>query len=504
MPKTSHTLYLKWLGINTYREAVVYMHKNCHICRSEGFEAQTRIEITLDQRSIIATLNIIDSELLGLEEASLSNYAWELLGAKEHAKIYISHPKPLRSLKHIRAKIYGHELNSAAIYSVIKDVVAGRLSDIHIASFLAASAGNRLNQNEILEMTKAMVEVGQKLTWPANFIVDKHCIGGIPGNRTSMIIVPIVAAFGLTIPKTSSRAITSPAGTADTMEVFCPVNLDIASMRRVVEQENGCLVWGGSVSLSPADDILIRIESALDLDIEGQLVASVLSKKIAAGSTHVLIDIPIGDTAKVRSFQTANLLKNYLEFIGAKSGIKIIVIFTDGSQPIGQGIGPALEANDVMKVLQNEKDAPNLLREHALMLAGQILEMSHNVLPGTGKKIAQDILENGQAWQKFQNICHAQGGMIDTLPIAKYKQEVVAKNAGKVIRIDNRRLAYIAKLAGAPKSKVAGIELLVSINTKIEKGEPLYIVHAATPGELDYAVTFLKQEPDVIKIEQDI
>lgn len=504
MIKTSHALRLKWLGINTYREAVVYMHKDCHICRSEGFEAQARIEITLGQRSIIATLNTTNSELLNLEEASLSKYAWELLGAKEQDKIFLSHPKPLRSLSYIRAKIYGHELNAAAISSIVKDVVAGRLADIHIASFLAACAGNRFNKNEITEMTKSMIKVGEQLTWPTDFVVDKHCIGGLPGNRTSMIIVPIVAAFGLTIPKTSSRAITSPAGTADTMEVFCPVNLDMLAMRKVVERENGCIVWGGSVSISPADDILIRVEHALDLDAEGQLVASVLSKKIAAGSNHILIDIPIGTTAKVRLTETANLLKNYLETIGAQLGVEIKVIFTDGSQPVGRGIGPALEAKDVIKVLQNDEDAPSLLRERSLMLAGHVLEFSHNVIPGSGMKIAQNILESGQAWKKFQSICHAQGGNVDMPPSAIYRYEIAAKKSGKVIKIDNRRLAYIAKLAGAPKAKVAGIELLVSINTKIEKNEPLYIVHAATPGELDYAVTFLKQEPDIIQLEENI
>ena len=150
-----------------------------------------------------------------------------------------------------------------------------------------------------------MVKTGKILTWPSDLIVDKHCVGGLPGNRTTLIVVPIVAAFGLMIPKTSSRAITSPAGTADTMEVFAPVNLDIKTMRKVVEQENGCIVWGGSVSLSPADDLLIRIERPMDLDSEGQLVASILSKKIAAGSNHLVIDIPIGSTAKIRTCTTS-------------------------------------------------------------------------------------------------------------------------------------------------------------------------------------------------------
>lgn len=169
-----------------------------------------------------------------------------------------------------------------------------------------------------------------------------HCVGGLPGNRTTLIVVPIVAAFGLMIPKTSSRAITSPAGTADTMEVLAPVNLDIKKMKKVVEREYGCIVWGGAMSLSPADDILIHIERAIDLDSEGQLVASVLSKKIAAGSTHLVIDIPIGATAKIRSLKTAIKLKKLFDNICLKYNLTIKTIFSHGEQPVGRGIGPAL------------------------------------------------------------------------------------------------------------------------------------------------------------------
>lgn len=333
MKKDSPTLRLKKIGINTYKETVIYMSEDCHICRAEGFEAQTRIQATLNNRSILATLNIIENYLLAPDEVSLSTYAWEILGAKEGEEIYLSHPKSLNSLSSVCAKVYGNKLKSNEIESIVKDIAAGLYSDIDIATFLAASAGGRLNKREILDLTKAMIQVGEKLTWPSDFIVDKHCVGGLPGNRTSIIVVPIVAAFGLVMPKTSSRAITSPVGTADTMEVLAPVDLNISTMRNVVEKELGCIVWGSAMGLSPADDILIRIEKAIDLDSEGQLVAAILSKKIAAGSTHIVIDIPIGPTAKVRTTKMANILKNYLETIGKKLGVEVLTIFTDGSQP---------------------------------------------------------------------------------------------------------------------------------------------------------------------------
>ncbi len=286
---TKNSLRLKRLGIDTYKEAVVFMREDCHICRSEGFEAPARIKITLANRSIIATLHTIDSDLLHHNEASLSNHAWELLQAKEGDELFFSHPKPLTSLSSIRAKIYGKVFEKQEIEDIVKDVVSGSLSDIHIATFLTACAGGRLNKIEILDLTKSMIEVGDRLVWSSSMVVDKHCIGGLPGNRTSLIVVPIVTDFGLTMPKTSSRAITSPAGTADTMEVFAPVNLNLKTMRKVVEQENGCIVWGGTAALSPADDILIRVERAMDLDSEGQMVASILSKKKHQGPLILLL-----------------------------------------------------------------------------------------------------------------------------------------------------------------------------------------------------------------------
>ncbi len=500
MNKIKYPLRLKRLGIGTYKEAVIYMREDCHVCRSEGFEVQTRIRVELRDRSILATLHTIDTNLIEEDEASLSNFAWEMLGAKENDEIFLSHPKPLLSLSFIHSKIYGNELNAESIGGIIKDVMEGQLSDIQIAAFLTACAGGRLNQSEIIELTKSMVQVGERLQWPLSIVVDKHCIGGLPGNRTTLIVVPIVAAFGLTIPKTSSRAITSPAGTADTMEVLAPVNLDLPLMRKVVEKENGCIAWGGAVSLSPADDILIRVERALDLDSEGQLIASVLSKKIAAGATHVVIDIPIGPTAKVRNYETAELLKNYLEVIGKELSMVVHVVFTDGSQPVGRGIGPSLEARDVLAVLKQEKNAPQDLRERALVLAGHALEFSATVEPGTGQAIAQNILDSGQAWQKFQAICHAQGGLFE-VPTSAYTHIITAKRAGKINSIDNRRIARLAKLAGAPKSKAAGVDLHIKIGDLVDKDQPMFTLHSETQAELEYALTFFQEQNDIVSLE---
>lgn len=500
MSNKHSTLSLKYLGINTYKEPIIYMREDCHICKSEGFNTQARVRVTLNRRSIVATLNTIETDLLRHNEASLSDYAWNLLAAKIGDKISITHPKPLDSLSYIRSKVYGNELKTEETKHIIEDLISGQLSDINIAMFIAASAGDRLSKKEILDLTSAMVDSGQRLTWPSSFIVDKHCVGGLPGNRTTPIVVSIVAAFGLMIPKTSSRAITSPAGTADTMEVFTSVNLDLPSMRKVVEKENGCLVWGGSMSLSPADDLLIRIERTADLDSEGQMVASILSKKIAAGVTHLVIDMPIGTTAKVRSIAQAELLKSSLLSVAQEFGIETKIIFTDGSQPVGRGIGPAFEALDILAVLKCDKHAPQNLRERALVLAGQVIEFSPGVLPGQGINIATDILDSGKALAKFQAICMAQGGLHD-IPKAPFTHTVESTVSGTIINIDNRYIARVAKLAGAPKAKSAGVELLITLNTVVKKSQPLFKIAAETKGQLHYALDFLKQGHDIFQIE---
>lgn len=495
----THQLKLKFLGIETSQEAVIYMRKDCHICRAEGFGPHRRLLVRHNDRHLIATLHVITSDLLAPGEASLSASAWDRLNAKNGDVIDIAHPMPVGSLSYVRAKIYGHNLDEAAFGSIMADIVAGRYSDIHLSSFLTACAADKLQRGEMLALTKAMISAGERLSWPFDIVVDKHCIGGLPGNRTTPIIVSIVAAHGLAMPKTSSRAITSPAGTADVMETLAPVDLSPSAMRHVVEREGGCIVWGGSVRLSPADDILIRVERSLDLDSEGQLVASVLSKKAAAGSTHLLLDLPTGPTAKVRSHSAAETLADHLIAVAAQLGITAHTIISDGTQPIGHGIGPALEARDVLAVLQNHQEAPIDLRERAIMLAGAILELAGVAHPKTGTRMAEDCLRDGRAWRKFQAICEAQGGL-RTPPKAKYLRPIPAPASGHVSDIDNRLLARVAKLAGAPAAAAAGVALHKRLGEDATKGEPLFTIHAETPGELAYALDFAAAQPHIIRI----
>ncbi|MGH7499389.1 MAG: thymidine phosphorylase family protein [Gemmatimonadales bacterium] len=487
------------LGIDSGQEPVVFLHRESPVVHSEGFATETRIEVTCRERSLLATLNVVTTPLVDVEDIGLSDSAWERLALREGDTVELAHAAPPDSLGLIRAKIYGGRLAAAGFDAIVRDIADRRYSDIHLASFITACAGGRLDLQEMVDLTFAMVGVGERLRWDAAKVMDKHSVGGLPGNRTSIIVVPIIAAAGALMPKTSSRAITSPAGTADTMETLAPVDLELAAMRQVVEREGGCLVWGGRARLSPADDVLIRVERPLDLDSPAQLVASVLSKKAAAGATHVLIDIPVGPTAKVRSYGEAERLARHLRGVGAAIGLQVLPVLTHGAQPIGRGIGPALEAHDALAVLRRAPHAPADLRERALLLAGHLLEMSAIAPEGSGQGMARAILDDGRAWRKFQAICEAQGGM-RTPPRAPFTCPVASLRTGRVTVIDNRRLGRVAKLAGAPHDPAAGLELQVRLGDEVARGQPLYVIHAAARGELEYALAYAEAAGDIIGV----
>jgi thymidine phosphorylase len=494
-------LKVRLLGIDTHHEHTVYMRRDCHVCRAEGFDALARVEVECNGRHLVATLNVVDGHLLGIGEAGLSQRAAQALGGRDGDGIIVRHGPALDSLSALRGKIYGHRLGYEQLESIISDVVQGHYADVHIAAFLSACAGGRMDFQETVDLTRAMVAVGEVINWGRPVVLDKHCVGGLPGNRTTPIVVAIVAAAGQLMPKTSSRAITSPAGTADVMETLTRVDLDVASMRRVVEQEGACLVWGGALTLSPADDELIRVERPLDLDSDAQLVASVLSKKIAAGATHAVIDIPVGPSAKLRSEQDSVRLQGLLESVAAASGLRLRVLRTDGTQPVGRGIGPALEARDVLAVLRGERGAPEDLKIRAVALAAALLEFSGSAAAGHAHNTALRLLENGAAWKKFQAICKAQGSLHEPA-VARLSRSITADRAGHVAAIDCRRLARAAKLAGAPDVRTAGIDMHVRLGDTVARGQPLFTLHSEAPGELEYALQYASTHPAVYLTEE--
>ena len=400
--------------------------------------------------------------------------------------------KPL-SLDYIKKKLDGGKLTKKEIDQIVWDIVHNKLSAVELTYFVAACYTKVMDPDETILLTKAMVETGDILKINKFPIIDKHCIGGIPGNRTTMVIVPIIAAAGYYIPKTSSRSITSPAGTADTMEVLANVSFPIEKMKEIVLREHGCIVWGGALNLAPADDKIIAVERPLGIDAESQLLASIMAKKHSVSSTHILIDIPIGKTAKIKDRKEAGKLQNEFEEIGKKLGKKVHAIITDGSQPIGNGIGPLMEARDVLWILKRDSRRPLDLEKKCLLMCAKILEMAGE---RNGHKKAREILESGKAYKKMMQIIAAQKGKNtdpDKMRLAKYSFDFLAGKKGVIKEINNLMITKIARVAGAPIEKSAGLYLYKHVNDKVHKGERLFTIFSENQEKLKFAADIAKE-----------
>jgi AMP phosphorylase len=458
-----------------------------------GVHSSDRICITYCERQIIAITNLathFPKNRIGLyEEIS------ETLGLKTDETVDVELAQLPESLSHVRAKIRGERLRQHDMVTIVKDVVERHLSEVEIAAFLTALKIYGLNMGENEALSRAMVETGKTLNFGEAPILDKHSIGGLPGDKTSMLIVPIVAAAGFKIPKTSSRAVTSPAGTADRVETLCPVNLTINEIKNVVDKANGCLVWGGALDLAPADDLFIQIEYPLGID--PLLLPSIMSKKKAIGATHIAIDIPTGNGAKIKNMTEAYTLASDFVDLGMRLGLNIQCALTFGEQPLGNAVGPALEAKEALKALMG--DGPADLKEKAVSLAGMLFEM---VGTENGRQKAEHILRSGRAESKLREIIEAQGGKPqikpEEIPVGNKMVEVNANKAGRVLWISTEDIIHIAREAGAPKEKGAGVMLKAKLGDAVKKEGVLLEIYAERSGKLQSALELAQRLQPVV------
>ncbi len=501
-PDGAAAFRLRHLCIDTLREHVVMIHEAAVRHGNLGFNPLDRVRVIADdpgggEREVIGVLNFCRDAFLAEDEIGLSDTAFHDLGLPEGSPVYATLATPPHSLDLVRSKLQGTRLDRAAFDAILADVTHHRYSRVELAMFVLACALRTLDLEEIVAFTHAMIGAGARLDFGRGPIADKHSIGGVPGNRTTMVVVPILAALGLTVPKTSSRAITSPAGTADTMAVLADVALTPTRLHEVVAAAGACIAWGGALDLAPADDILITVERPMELDTEAQMVASILSKKKTAGATHVLIDIPVGRTAKVRTMVDGERLAALFRAVAARIELTLDIVLTDAHGPIGRGIGPRLEALDVLAVLRRDADAPIDLREKSLYLAARLVELVGRAGPGGGYRLAVDALDGGHALAAFDRIVDAQGRRA-LPPPAPFRHEVTAPGDGRIREIDCWEMARVAKRAGAPANVAAGVRLRRTVGDVVRQGDPLFEIHAQSAAQLAFARAYAEACPTLV------
>ncbi|MHA1719871.1 MAG: AMP phosphorylase, partial [Promethearchaeota archaeon] len=420
------------------------------------------------------------------------------LEAKEIEIHLSSRPKSFLAIKE---KVKGKTLNTQQIQDIIQDCTHGNLLSIEKAAFIVGLETRGATDDEVVALTEAMTHSGQVLDFGLE-CYDKHSTGGVPGNKVSLIIVPIVAAAGLLIPKTSTRAITSPSGTADSFEVLAPVSFTKEKVIELLHQEKAAILWGGELDLAPADNALIRVEKPLTLDPFPLMIASILCKKKALGVRKLVLDIPCGKGTKFPRIEDGRKFANRFKEIASKVGVDTICLLTNASQPVGHAVGPALEAREALRLLIDPSIGPSSLRNKSCELAGILLEMAGKAPEGKGKDLALDILNSGKAYEAMKRIIKAQGGNPEIKPeeikVGPFITEMKSSDNGFITSVRNEYINRIAKIAGCPSVKESGIEIERKIGQKTKKGEIIFRIYSYNEKRLEEAVEFYNSHPPQI------
>jgi putative thymidine phosphorylase len=414
----------------------------------------------------------------------------------------MSNDSQQKAIDAIKKKLVGKRLNYNEIFAIMDEISNKDLSPVLTTYFAAAGFKEGFSDEELYFLTEAMINTGPKLKFPG-IVADKHSTGGVAGTRTTMILVPIIAAAGFKIPKTSTRAITSPAGTADTMEVIAPVTFTTTQITHIVNTVGGCIVWGGHVGLAPADDILIQVERPLGFESYDKIIVSVMAKKVASGANHIVIDIPVGPTMKIQHFKDAEIIQKKFSTLAHKFGVKMVFDVNEMRQNAGRGIGPVLEARDVFEVLEQTPERPLALEAKALRLAGKLLTLCFSDMPSKksldGEEIAREILRSGKALKKMREIIRAQGGNPDVssgkLNPGKEKYELKSPRHGIVAGINNQQISVICRILGDPSDKKAGMYMNRKLEETVDKGDILGTFYSADKWRLKEAAETLKNMP---------
>ena len=418
--------------------------------------------------------------------------------APVNAKIFIDIPKLTESLDAIRKKIQGEKLNEKELLGIMEDIGSRKLRETEVAFFVSTFFNPGFEEDEIFWMAKGMANSGEKLDFKdirgkGTMIVDKHSIGGTAGKGITPILVSILTANNLICPNTSTRAITSPAGTSDILEVVMPVAISKEDVFRVVKETGGCLIWGGSLYLAPADDEIINVERSLRIQEFQKVLVSIVAKKVAMGATHVLIDLPYGKNTKLDRPDDLEFLDSEFKKLFTKFGIEYFSIRRRINGPDGNGVGPALEIREALRILEQTENRSLSLEKTVLDMAEVMLEKTGKAKKGEGRELAKETLTSKKALNKFWEIAFAQGQKkilnSEDIKCGELTYEIKAPKSGRIEEINTRIVVNISRALGTPKIKEAGMYFDKNVGEKVEKGEVVAILHAQTKSRLDQGIS---------------
>lgn len=456
-----------------------------------GVGSLDRVRVRYMREMIIAIVQTTES-VVAPGTVGLFMKTWSVLGISEGDALTVTATAKPGSIEIIRKKMDGGELSTEEIRSLVKDISERQLSNIELTAYVTALHIHGMTIRETADLTRFMTEFGDMIDFdrPA---FDFHSIGGLPGNKITLLVVPIVAAAGLLIPKTSSRAISSACGTADIVELFMPVTFSAGDLRHIAEKTGGTIMWGGGVSMAPADDIIIKVEYPLGIDPHPQMLASIMSKKKATGIDFLVIDIPVGPETKIRTMEDARKFAREFVELGELLGIRVKCAITYGDQPLGYSVGPAVESIEALRILEGEEH-PKSVIEKACGISGMLLEMAGI---GDGEQKAREILASGKALAKFREIVEAQGGMkdisSDKLRPGAFQKEIRAGKSGYLTNISNKALVRIVRAAGSPTDKGAGVILNRKVGQPVQKDDVLFTIYADNESKLADAVDLARK-----------
>lgn len=462
---------------------------------ANGLNSVDKVSICFGKKEFVA--DVVLSQDIPSDSIGVFSDAWKKFRLKDGDIVKVSYAEANpKAVEAIRRKLLGKKLTEEETKLIISEIANGRLSDIQTTYYVASSFFYKPTNEELYYTSKAMAETGETFKFDSEIVADKHCMGGVPGNETTMIIVPIIASLGITIPKSFSKAITSPAATGECVDTLMDIEFNKEEIYKLVKKNNSCLIWGGGLSLAPADDKIIKVNYPISMEPHSKAVISIMAKKAAMGITHCLIDLPVGKTAKIHSTKDALELKKQFEYVGKRFGMKMAVEITEAKQPIGAGIGPNLQVREVLRVLQQHPERPMDLESKALYLSGKLIELTGYCKKGEGLKIATAQLKLGVAWKKMQDIIKSQGGkdnkiQSEGMKLGSVKYEFKASSDGVVKNIDMKLLNVVVRTLGCPVEETAGVFLNKKLNDFVEEGDVLFTMYTESENRLKDALLLL-------------